>query len=367
MSTLSENHRGSSLSENHRGSALSENNRGSALSENNRGSTSKISSSTQCGHENTHYKWSSWFFLVYAVIFIVVILILAFVVFEDSFASTYADKNKFILALRSYLIDKPTQKQEVQTSVTQEQKKIAIPMYVINLKRSTDRWETIMNEITLIDSQNLVKRIEAVDGMFITDTKRDDKGDTKFINDIGNSNKQELACVLSHLKTIRSAWENSDPHVLVLEDDAMFGLYPLWKKSIPDVIQEMHEFDPKWEILQLFSNSMNYVESASSTLHFFPTNNQSGTVAYIISRTGMDTMMKTLFNSELNSFVLQSNKMQEFPNVIADDLIYKVCKRSYCYYRCYFYTNDVDSTIHVTSQRKISAKGFSSKILTSYL
>lgn len=94
--------------------------------------------------------------------------------------------------------------------------KIFNTCYYINLDRSPER-RIIMNRI-----YTGLKRVSAIDG-----------------NNINNSptmSKYQIACLQSHIKAIRLAYENGNNGTIIMEDDVYIDYKYLWNKSIQQII-----------------------------------------------------------------------------------------------------------------------------------
>ena len=97
-------------------------------------------------------------------------------------------------------------------------------IYVINLKRETERRENIVQELKKQNIQNF-EIVDAVDGMEIKKYDLDPliSKDNKFINPINtNMNVAEICCSLSHIKVYKKFIETKNEYALIFEDDAIF-------------------------------------------------------------------------------------------------------------------------------------------------
>ena len=94
--------------------------------------------------------------------------------------------------------------------------KIFNTCYYINLDRSPDRRRK-MNRI-----YKGLRRVSAVDGNNLEDSP--------------TMSKYQIACLQSHIKAIRLAYENGNNGVLIMEDDVYIDFKYLWNKSIQQII-----------------------------------------------------------------------------------------------------------------------------------
>ena len=97
-------------------------------------------------------------------------------------------------------------------------------IYVINLKRETERRENIVQELKKQNIQNF-EIIDAIDGEKINKSDLDllISKNNKFINPINtNMNAAEICCSLSHVKVYKKFIETNIEYALIFEDDAVF-------------------------------------------------------------------------------------------------------------------------------------------------
>jgi GR25 family glycosyltransferase involved in LPS biosynthesis len=104
------------------------------------------------------------------------------------------------------------------------------PKYYINLERSKDRKNYMEKIIKEYDIKN-IKRIEAFDGKKLN--KKDYIADFWFIKN------NELAISMSHIKAIKTAYEEGYNKAIIMEDDANFCLAPYWDKKFKDIINDI--------------------------------------------------------------------------------------------------------------------------------
>ena len=111
-----------------------------------------------------------------------------------------------------------------------------IPIVWINLNRANERRKNMNN---LFEKYNLENtRIEAIDGNDINiEEMRKDWTMSDWIN------KYEVACTLSHIKTIRQCYKKNMEYVLILEDDANFEYFKYKNKTLENLLNELIEID----------------------------------------------------------------------------------------------------------------------------
>lgn len=224
-----------------------------------------------------------------------------------------------------------------------------IPIYYINLNRSYNRRNFMENQFDLYNIP--FTRIEAVDGkkLSLKDGFIDDRFNYKTNYTIKNI--YELACTLSHLKTILTSYQNGDEWALILEDDASISLCPFWEKTIIDIIDSA---PANWNIISLFT----YTEQChAKKKKYIPFNKTwcNSALAYIINRKGMENILKGVYEEKDNNytFILDKNDKKNKKNnedIVADIFIYKRSNNMYTYndVPLIFAHNpkEMDSTIH---------------------
>lgn len=170
------------------------------------------------------------------------------------------------------------------------------PIYYINLDRSLDRYKSMEEQIKFYDIKNIF-RISAVDGKKLENLRNGkiEISPGKFFTYINKATKfspAELGCTLSHLKSIYTAYTNGDEYAIITEDDIGFGLVPFWQKNLKDIINEA----PKdWQILSLWSNRKECLNNKGFLP--YPEYTCWGTTCYVISRSGMISVLKCIKDS----------------------------------------------------------------------
>ena len=236
--------------------------------------------------------------------------------------------------------------------------KIKMPVYYINLEKSTSRNDFIQTQLQKYGIQG--KRIGAIYGkdlVFEGDTIQltDDKT-INFINTFTSTTPGVLGCTLSHIKAIYTAFKNNDKYALIIEDDASFALYPYWPIDLHKIMEEA----PKdWNIINLFSDKITKNKYFTCT----ETNTCPGTVAYIINRKGMENVLFDVLKYNLIKLPVYS-EWTKTSHLASDFLIYYKSGKTYFYNRyptIIPFNGDhlLDSTIHnshTDSHVKLSLK-----------
>lgn len=162
-----------------------------------------------------------------------------------------------------------------------------IPIYWINLAREKDRRAKMEQ---LLEGLNNT-RISAYDGDKLTEAEVRKYNQSKQLD--RNLTKYEIACALSHLKTLKKIYYDGHPYALVLEDDINFDYFPHIGFRLKDVaelsetciqLSIMCSDNRKWYKLRRFGEG-EFVEDI----------NYDSAGAYLIHR---DYISKVLFNSK---------------------------------------------------------------------
>ena len=202
--------------------------------------------------------------------------------------------------------------------------------YYINLNRATSR-KTIME----CQYKNLT-RIEAVDGNTLAD------------NDY--LSKYEIACVLSHVKAIQTAYDNGLDEVLILEDDIYIDYFDKWSKTLESIIAsapldmeciQFHCINPL--------NVSRMIKVNRDFIRWNVTNSSAG--CYYLNRKGMSrilsldiekSLLNTVFMEDTNKNKIY--KKEGWPHV-SDILLYNYIN-SYTYTNPLFNHQVTESFIH---------------------
>ena len=176
--------------------------------------------------------------------------------------------------------------------------KIFHTCYYINLDRSLDR-RSIMNRI-----YRGLNRVPAIDG----NNLRDSRTMSRF----------QIACLQSHIKAIRLAYENGNNGALIMEDDVYIDYKYLWNKSIRQIINSRPS---DAECIILHCSNLRECKKMIKMRNDFSKwkKGRFSTGCYYITRKGM----KKIYDNYKSNFI---------PNNLnpADHFLYKVLK-SYNY------------------------------------
>jgi len=189
-------------------------------------------------------------------------------------------------------------------------------IYYINMKKDKKRNKWMQKQLKNYSH----KRIEAIDGknkkqlsnIFITLPKM-------------NESQGELGCLASHLKAIKTAYQNNLDEVLILEDDLDLELFHKYKDNL---FKKWNENREKINLIQIFTNSHSckvYKDFLSKKeLNIYPVvdefKNMWGAQGYIINKEGINKIME-YYDIEKDIFDLD-----EFDSYLKSDVfLYSVC------------------------------------------
>ena len=199
-------------------------------------------------------------------------------------------------------------------------------IYWINLNRSIERKENMINILKLLPVKNI--RIEAIDGK----NESDISIYGMFDNIKKEHSKIEYACLLSHLNTIKQFSISQYNIALILEDDMNMEFVKYWNKSIEDIIKDAPS---DWDIIML-----NYITTDIINLNYTINDGSIySTGAYIINKKGSKKLINSIYKN--NKYYLDNQKSHAADGFLFISLITYIYKYPY-----FTYPNDNNSTIH---------------------
>lgn len=179
-------------------------------------------------------------------------------------------------------------------------------IYWINLNRSYERKEFMINQFSKYNIKN-TKRIEAVDG---------DNLDTIFKEKdyLSQNNKKlnnyEKACTLSHIKAIKTAYDDELEYVIIMEDDCSFKYLIFQEKSI----NELLSIDKNIDLIQLMLIChKRELYDLSINSEIIINDHKLSTGAYVITRNGMKKIINDdYYNNLLEADYYLYNKLNTY-------------------------------------------------------
>ena len=165
---------------------------------------------------------------------------------------------------------------------------LKFPKYYINLDRSRERRQKMEEEFKTYGIEN-IERVSACDGKTLKKTGEGNFEDLKFVNQFENLTLSEIAITCSHLKAIRNAWRRGLEIALIMEDDVTFSIVPHWKIKFKDLLKSVSE-DADIVLLT-------HVGNTEEKKLFNRRKDQNAAVCYLVTKKGMDRVMKDFFRN----------------------------------------------------------------------
>ena len=129
-----------------------------------------------------------------------------------------------------------------------------LPIYVINLEKSTGRWNKVEQSFKKEKmDKNLIKFL-ACDGSILDVEKMRKNGDVKIpVKDRANR-PGAIANYLSIMGVFKDALKKKHKHIILMEDDQT--LVKDFKKKLKECINQVDKVNKKWDILYLASDEV---------------------------------------------------------------------------------------------------------------
>lgn len=211
-----------------------------------------------------------------------------------------------------------------------------LPIYYINLDSSEDRKKNLIKEFEKYNIKNY-RRIAGITPSIINP-----KYKKNFVASCPHQNELEFACLLSHLKSIHTAFKNGHEIALIVEDDMRIHRLINFKKLLQTAPKD-------WEILQMYAFNGDMYRNENDLWVPHSINNWSS-LAYIINREGMIKVLSSCFNNYKNpNFEELDINWETFLKkqpCVADFLIYQIAKTYSCTDLFFTIPPNNDSTIH---------------------
>ncbi|WOC15307.1 glycosyltransferase family 25 protein [Pseudochrobactrum sp. MP213Fo] len=127
-------------------------------------------------------------------------------------------------------------------------KKQNFPVYVLNLDRSKDRWDSLC--LHAQDYGIEISRVTAVDGKLLQPADKQFFDEEGFRRDHGKTVlAAEIGCYLSHLKALKLIAEGNDYAGVIIEDDIRFS------EEFVSVVEAALKLQG-WDIIKLIHNRL---------------------------------------------------------------------------------------------------------------
>jgi len=190
------------------------------------------------------------------------------------------------------------------------------PVYWINLKKSKSRRTHMIKELNKLNIKNF--RVDAINGKQIEYQEyywNHPSGFNISTKTTANNTLGEIGCALSHIKAIKTSFNNNDSICMIMEDDISFKLYKYWDKTLSDIVNNA----PKdWDIIQLNTSNADELwkmHTKQNTKEYLKWNkNYYSCLAYIINKNGMKKVLSKYDRKNIDSNIF-----------VSDKIIYKEC------------------------------------------
>ena len=171
-----------------------------------------------------------------------------------------------------------------------------VPIYYINLDKDKDRNMFLINMFQELHITNYV-RISGIHYKNIMEDGKIKNENIIFQNINDYMIDGILGCTLSHLKAIKTSYNNNDDIALILEDDASLYLTSFLKKSIKEM---SYNFPQDWEICILGHNKGVYYNNSNvnNVIKKNLSKHIHGTYSYLINKNGMKKIIENYFPNE---------------------------------------------------------------------
>ncbi len=110
----------------------------------------------------------------------------------------------------------------IHCAISEERKTLGdpIPVYVINLERSRDRWARLQANATALAIE--LRRIEAVEGIRLKPDELEDFDEAGFRRNHGKiAMPAEIGCYFSHIRALDVIAKATEPFAVLVEDDVV--------------------------------------------------------------------------------------------------------------------------------------------------
>lgn len=135
-----------------------------------------------------------------------------------------------------------------------------IGLYIINLDRSSARWDAILSQANKMGLR--VERVSGVDGRDVDQNERVDVNESEFIRRNGRSLLPgEYGCYKSHIAVLEQFLLSSYPTAVVMEDDVEFP------ENFMPRLDAIHKNLPSAEIVKLLNHRAKGFRETTVTIY----------------------------------------------------------------------------------------------------
>ena len=225
------------------------------------------------------------------LIILVIFIVLCIIYYYNQYY-VFIDTNR--IEEYEYELTQFVSKIDLYNKLYPRKKLISIPVYYINMDKSKDRNEWMIQQL----SKNVERyhRVSGINGSNIQNKNHDTIDGIEFYNDFKNISLSEIGCTLSHLKAIHMAYTNGENMAIIMEDDVYVDMTNLLENSVEEIVENAPE---EWEILQLvhLESTLHKSSKIFKQYTFHPHLRgmyESYASSYLINLKGMENILKKL-------------------------------------------------------------------------
>ncbi|QOD64121.1 glycosyltransferase family 25 protein [Brucella anthropi] len=167
----------------------------------------------------------------------------------------------------------------------------SVPVYVINLARSRDRWDRLKSNADALSIE--LRRVEAVEGKLLSPEELTDFDDEGFRRWHGKvALPAEIGCYLSHIRSLEAIIAAPEQFAVIVEDDVVFTsafqpfLTHLTKVTGWDAVKLVNHRVAAFRSFQRVDDQFSIGRCLHGPL--------GSSAAYVVTREGASKMLKAL-------------------------------------------------------------------------
>lgn len=246
------------------------------------------------------------------------------------------------------LIKNTIKKIDLYNKDKKDSPKLEYPIFYINMDKNNDRRDYMETQLSLVSDN--YQRVPGFNGHKLSNTSGDTVDGVSFINQYAGLKKSEIGCCISHILSIRKAYESGTDIAMICEDDVYLGTYSL----IPKLSEIVEDAPKDWKILQLFCFMNNNLKKKYKKREYvkrkYPNSIFTSTLAYLINRDGMMEILQKVYRDTDTIHIAPSDvlKRKYPPRGQSDYFIYDLIEECYATVPVLFFPDntEMESVIH---------------------
>lgn len=124
----------------------------------------------------------------------------------------------------------------------------SVPVYVINLARSKDRWDRLRSNANALSVD--LRRVEAIEGKLLSPAELTNFDDAGFRRCHGKvALPAEIGCYFSHIRALETIADAPEPFAVIVEDDVV--LSPAFNASVNQMTHILG-----WDVIKLVNHRL---------------------------------------------------------------------------------------------------------------